>query len=268
MVLAAWQVEQFIEQGYCMLEAAFSRAQALAAQDYVWARMESKRGIRKDDPATWPDIYDIEEHLSAPEVLGCFTDRLASAVEQLLGPGRWTGERRWGFWPVNFSYGRHAPEPFPAAGWHIDGNWFRHTLTSPNQGLLVIGLFSDIGPGGGGTVVAQGSHQRTARVLAQHPEGLHHRELFDLVLAEPLGDFVEITGSAGDVALAHPFLFHNRSHKHAGPPRFISNTEAPLREPLNLARRDGSDYSVLEQSILEALSGTLGPPRDAVRCRF
>jgi hypothetical protein len=225
------------------------------------------RGILEHDPATWPPAFDIEQHVDHPSVLDCFTDRLAAAIEELVGVGRWSGTRQWGLWPVNFHYGRDEPDAVPTWGWHVDGNWFRHTLDCPKQGLLVIGLFSDVEPGGGGTVVAGGSHRRTARVLAMHPDGLTHLELFAEVLADPIGDFHELTGAAGDVVLAHPFLFHTRGFKRCGRPRVISNTEAPLLAPLGLNRPDG-DYSVLERSIVAALNEEPRPPRDAILCRF
>jgi hypothetical protein len=267
-VLGAGDLDQFIARGFCVLPGAFTAEQARAARAVVWRRMEEKRGIREDDPSTWPEAYDIEEHLAAPEVLACFTDRLARGIEELVGPGRWAGERRWGFWPVNFRYGADAHGRLPPWGWHVDGNWFRHTVDCPRQGLLVIGLFSDISPGHGGTVIACGSHRCTARVLAAHPEGLTHFELFERVLAEPLGDFCELTGAAGDVVLGHPFLFHARGFKRAGPPRVISNTEASLREPMQLERPDGA-YSVLERSIRIALrEAPPPPPPDAMSCRF
>jgi hypothetical protein len=267
-ILGAGDLEQFIERGFCVVPGAFSAAQARAACAVVWRRMEEKRGIREDDPSTWPEAYDIEEHLDAPEALACFTDRLAEAIEELVGRGRWAGARRWGFWPVNFRYGADEPAPWPDWGWHVDGNWFRHTIDCPRQGLLVLGLFTDVLPGHGGTVVAGGSHRRTARVLAEHPGGLTHTELFERVLVEPLGDFCELTGAAGDVVLGHPFLFHNRGFKRAGRPRLISNTEASLLEPMQLERPDG-DYSVLERSIRIALHDpAVPPPPDALRCRF
>jgi hypothetical protein len=122
-------------------------------------------------------------------------------------------------WPVNFFHGQCQPSPWPDWGWHVDGNWFRHTVDNSRQGLLLVGLFSDIVPGGGGTVVAAGSHRRTARVLAAHPDGLPHRVLFERVLAEPIGNFHEIVGAAGDVVLAHPFLFHTRGYERHGEPR-------------------------------------------------
>jgi hypothetical protein len=267
-VLSARQVEEFVERGLCVLEGAFSAGQAASARERVWARMAEKRGIRKDDPATWPRAYDIEEHLTHPDVLACFTDRLAAAVEELVGPGRWCGDRRWGLWPVNFSFGADQPYCIPSGGWHVDGNWFRHTLDQPRQGLLVVGLFSDIAPRGGGTIVAQGSHRQAARVLARYPEGLTHHQLFDEVLKEPIGDFRELTGAAGDVVLGHPLLFHTRGFNHGGPPRFISNTEASLKDPLQLHRADPADASVLERSIRAALDGPVTAPANGMLCRF
>jgi hypothetical protein len=266
--LHASDIEQFITEGFCTLTGAFTAAQARAACETVWRRMESKRSIRASDPSTWPDAYDIEEHLDGPDILACFTDRLVAGIEDLVGPGRWAGSRRWGFWPVNFRFGADLPGPCPTWGWHVDGNWFRHTIDCPRQGLLVIGLFTDVGPGHGGTIVSAGSHRRAARVLADHPAGLAHTELFDLVLTEPLSRFHELTGAAGDVILGHPFLFHTRGFKRRGPPRLISNTEASLREPLRLDRPD-HDYSALEESIRRALRDPPAPPGpDAMHCRF
>jgi hypothetical protein len=267
-VLTPSDIESFVDRGFCMLRGAFTSQQAAAACDCLWRRMEEKTGIRRSDPNTWPDSYDIEEHLTNPEVLACFSDSVAAAVEQLVGHGRWLGERRWGFWPVSFSYGADLPYDYPSHSWHIDGNWFRHTIDCPKQGLLVIGLFTAIQPRWGGTIVAGGSHKLTARVLARHPEGMTHTDLFKEVMNEPLGNFHEITGEVGDVALGHPFLFHCRGYKHGGPPRIISNTEAGLREPMNLRRLNFDDYSPLERSIVQAIAEEPVVPENPRFCRF
>ncbi|MEU1408272.1 hypothetical protein ABZ471_39235 [Streptomyces sp. NPDC005728] len=268
-VLTNTDLADFTERGYCVLRGVFDERRAAAARAAVWRRMREKAGIVHGDPSTWPPAYDIEERLDSAAVRACFPDVLARAVEELVGRGRWRGDRDWGFWPVNFAHGAALPPgSLPVEGWHIDGNWFRHTLDAPHQGLLLIGLFSDVAPSGGGTLIAEGSHRRTAHVLARHPEGLGHRQLFDLVLAEPLGNVTELTGRAGDVVLAHPFLFHTRGFKHTGPPRFISNTEAGLTAPLRLDRTDGSPHSVLEESIRAALAApppVFDPP---LHCRF
>jgi hypothetical protein len=266
--LSPSDIESFVELGYCTLRGAFTAQQAGAASDCLWRRVEQKTMIRRHDPATWPEAYDIEEHLQSPEVLACFSDDLTFAVEQLVGSGRWRGYREWGFWPINFSYGANLPYDYPIGGWHIDGNWFRHTLDCPKQGLLVIGLFTDIQPRGGGTILAGGSHKITARVLARHPDGISHVDLFHEVLQEPLGHFWEVTGNAGDVFLCHPFLFHCRGYKHCGPPRIISNTEAGLWQPMNFGRPNFPDHSPLERSIIQALAEGLSSPRGARPCFF
>src|SRR4051794_15763438 len=122
--LSSADIESFMELGYCKLEGAFTREQANAAVRCVWKRVEEKSTIREADPTTWPPSYDIQEHLTNPEVLECFTDRLAAAVEQIAGPDRWTGRRKWGLWPMNFTYGAYQrPYDYPPSGWHIDGNW-------------------------------------------------------------------------------------------------------------------------------------------------
>jgi hypothetical protein len=267
-VLTSAEIDSFIDQGFCTLSGAFTARQAAAACRHLWRRMEQKAGIRKNDPWTWPPKYGIEGHLDDPVVTACFTDRLAAAIEQLVGRGRWRGIRRWGFWPVNFSFGADQPYDYPRSSWHIDGNWFRHTLDCPCQGLLVIGLFTDVKPGWGGTILALGSHKRTVHVLARHRRGIHHRDLFREVLSQPIGNFHEVTGAAGDVVLAHPFLFHTKGFKHGGPPRIISNTEAGLVQPLQLNRKILQEYSVLELSVLGALLDEPEPPQRARMCRF
>src|SRR5262245_12244497 len=95
-------VESFVHRGFCTLEGAFTRQQAAAVRDLVWERMRVKGGIERDNPATWPEAYDIEEHLHHPAVRATFSDRLARAIEDLVGAGRWNGSRDWGLWPVNF----------------------------------------------------------------------------------------------------------------------------------------------------------------------
>ena len=53
-------------------------------------------------------------------------------------------------------------------GWHVDGDFFTHFLDSPEQGLLVIPLWSDIVENGGGTMVCSDGIGRVARWLVSH----------------------------------------------------------------------------------------------------
>jgi len=49
--------------------------------------------------------------------------------------------------------------------WHNDGDWFVHYLDSPEQALLVIPLFSDIKPKGGGTAICTDGIGLVAKML-------------------------------------------------------------------------------------------------------
>ncbi|CAE6421032.1 unnamed protein product [Rhizoctonia solani] len=63
-------------------------------------------------------------------------------------------------------------EPQDLDNWHCDGDFFLHFLDSPEQALLVIPLYSDINPRGGGTYIAEDSIGAIARWLRDHPEGV------------------------------------------------------------------------------------------------
>jgi hypothetical protein len=138
-------------------------------------------------------------------------------------------------------------------GWHKDGDWFRHFLDSPEQGLLVIVFWRDVVERQGPTYVAVDSIEGVARLLAGHPEGLDPRDLREPV-AEILGgcrDLQALTGRQGDIVFAHPFMLHTASTNVLDAPRVISNSSVMLREPMRFDRGDAS--SPLERSILDAL---------------
>jgi hypothetical protein len=293
-VLTKDQVEQFIENGWVRVEEAYPREVALKAQQIVWDNVE-KRGVFKNDPATWTiDMLQMNENYEHDEFQRCNTLRMADAIEDLIGEGRWaersvygqTAKKTgYGWWPVNFSKGADKPWDVPSNGWHWDGIQFKHFIDSPDQGLLCLCLFSEIGPQGGGTLIAEGSHKLVAKFLNQYPEGIelkdaipasnqNHPWLQELTqAADETGslrmdkfmkvstDFtgvrlrvVETTGGPGDAILCHPFLYHTASQNHSGIPRFMCNRTTPIKGRLKLDRGNPADYSPLELSIRRALS--------------
>lgn len=58
-------------------------------------------------------------------------------------------------------------------GWHCDGDFFVHFLDSPEQGLLVIPLWSDIETKGGGTAVCGDGIKHIAQHLVLYPDSLY-----------------------------------------------------------------------------------------------
>ncbi len=288
-VLTAAQIEHFTRQGYVHLTEAFAPEDALEAQDQVWSRL-AEEGVLKHDPATWTTpMVHLKETFSGGAFDRCATPRLAEAVEDLVGAGRWRGRGEpvtWGWWPVNFSVGAEREWTVAPEGWHWDGIHFKHTLTASEQGLLVLCFFSDNRSRGGVTLIAEGSHRIVARFLADQPEpkplgeairevNARHPWLSELTGAVPDGRtpaeriahfmdtetldedghplrVVEAVARPGDVYLCHPLLYHSASQNHRGVPRFMCNRTAPLLEALRLEREDG-DYSPLENSLREAL---------------
>ncbi|MGC4046934.1 MAG: phytanoyl-CoA dioxygenase family protein [Armatimonas sp.] len=298
-VLSESDIEQFIHHGYVQVKEAFPREIALEAQSFLWDRLIEaylEYGMVKDAPETWaaalekdanaafPTIH-LRTFYNEPEFKRCETQRLAGAIEDLIGIGRWALKHEphnWGWWPINFAVGTAQPWEVPTAGWHWDGMNRKHKVTSPEQGLLVLPCFSDVASKGGGTLLARGSHQVVARYLSRFPDGqdsslaikecaVEHPWLAELTgakdsvsnrqkfLETPFIDedgtelqVVETIARAGDVLLGHPFLFHAASQNHSGMPRFMCNRAAPLTAPMEL-NRPNDDYSVLELSIRHAL---------------
>ncbi|MBT2657171.1 phytanoyl-CoA dioxygenase family protein [Bacillus sp. ISL-18] len=291
-VLSQNDIEQFIELGWVKVPQAFERKAALKAQDYLWKQLE-KRGVERLDRTTWTEpMLRLNENYDTEEFRLCDSERLSDAIEDLVGTGRWVGRgipNRWGWWPVNFSEGSHLEWDVPTNGWHWDGIHFKHHVDSPDQGLLCLCVFSDIGPRGGGTLVAEGSHKVIARYLAEQQNGVtledgiqavnKAHQWFGKLTGQEGTNFssskdttrvdyfmnqtvkvdevnlrvVETTAEAGDVYLCHPFLYHASSQNHSGIPRFMCNRTTPLGEKLNLRRRNEPDYSPLEFSIRKAL---------------
>jgi hypothetical protein len=284
------QIEKFVALGYVKLEGAFPRQAALACLEFLWQQVE-KRGIRRDDPATWaqPKVVLQQSFSNAdyPVFQPCSSPRLLAAIEDLVGHGRRLSRpEQWGYWPVNFAVGAGAPWEVPLRVWHFDGDHFRHFLDSPEQGLLVLCSFSEVGRHGGGTLLAEGSHHLVARLLARHPEGLALDDALalcaesDAWVADLMGRgpawlpgasrierfmqrtypldggiglrVVETTAAPGDVLLCHPHLLHTASQNHSGVPRFLCNRTAPLREPMSFQRED-HDYSPVEIAIRRTL---------------
>ena len=155
-------------------------------------------------------------------------------------------------------------------GWHVDGDFFVHYLDSPEQGLLVIPLFTDIVEGGGGTMICPDAIPIMARHLFDNPEGvspymvprrddpdMNREQSLDFFnnIASTMADdaFVEVTGCVGDVYLLHPLMLHSASNNKLRQLRIISNPPISLEEPFNFDRNDCSQYSIVERKTISAI---------------
>lgn len=257
-VLTEEQAQHFLDQGYVVIEGAFPREVAKKYTDLAWERL----GYDPDDPATWqeslihmPAMHRFPIREFAPKAWDAMCDLLGVADRIDMDKATWGDS-----FILNLRYGADEPyrEPSAAAGgWHKDGDFFRHFLDSPEQGLLTIVIWSDILPRSGGTFVAPDSVPLVARHLAAHPEGiLPTRDSPVSTGSHLIGqcrEFIELTGNAGDVVLLHPFMLHASSQNPSGRPRFITNPTVFLKEPMNFNRDSVDDLSLVERSVLKAL---------------
>lgn len=149
------QKEHFLRHGFLKIPQCFSREAAAKWTEGVWTRLGYT-----SDPSTWtserPRLPD-EKAIPASK----FAPKAWAAICELLGgedriSDDWTRTWRDGF-IVNCGKPEYKPDDEldfrTLDNWHTDGDFFIHFLDSPEQGLLVIPLFSDIDPKGGGTVI-------------------------------------------------------------------------------------------------------------------
>ncbi|MGI9614336.1 MAG: phytanoyl-CoA dioxygenase family protein [Acidimicrobiales bacterium] len=128
-----------------------------------------------------------------------------------------------GTFPVRF------PSPLDPgdAGWHNDGSFgdppsYKVNFASRGRALLLLMLYTDVGPKDAPTRIRVGSHLDVARALARIegdvtfvPER-HAPSVLDLPIRHAVG-------SAGTVYLCHPFLVHAATWPHEGlTPRLVA----------------------------------------------
>jgi hypothetical protein len=267
-VLTPDQVEHFLERGFVVIRGCFSRAAAAGFTARLWTRL----GYVEHDPSTW--VQPVV-HLPARRQLDVreFAPRAWDAVCDLIGgPERIAADRPY-VWNDSFivNLGKDADRPWEPAsasspGWHKDGDFFRHFLDSPEQGLLTLVLWSDVRHRGGATFVAADSVAPVARFLADNPQGVYPLRPAPGEAGDPdamlipyhdlihrCHEFVEATGEVGDVYLLHPYVLHAKSQNLLRIPRVITNPPLTLAEPMRFNR---TDPSPVEQAVLRALRTT------------
>jgi len=246
--LTSDQVDQFITRGFVRLRAAFPRSVADACVRLMWGQIRA----RADSPETWTQpvirhpAWDDERFDRAVN-----TARLQMAFDQLVGPGRWRPRRHPGLFVIRFP---SSDDPGDT-GWHIDGSfdvggeWWVN-LHSRGRALLMLFLFTDVGPDDAPTRILVGSHLNVPPILEPIGDaGTHFDRVVPMIPHVHERDTALAIGEAGDVYLCHPFLVHAATWPHRGAsPRFLAQPELPPVAPLNLDRQDG-DYSPVEIAV-------------------
>lgn len=249
--IVTW-AEDFIRDGMAVVEDALPKEFCEAV---VTERL-SAIGVVESDRETWRTGW---HNLPASTVfdLRDVGPRAADALAELVG-----GEDALSFGGLPDNLIVNFPDPSkawwapndrdaPGAGWHKDGDWFRHFLDSPEQGLLGIVFWRDVTDRQGATYAAMDSIPLIARFLGDHPEGVRPGSFPIREIVSQCRDLRPITGRQGTVIWAHPFLVHSASVNATDRLRIISNTSAMLREPLRFSGPGAR--TPIERVILDAL---------------
>ena len=122
-------IDAFLENGFVCLPGAVPSA--LAKEIREQAALLLTGGPTEPWRLGQASVYDM------PLLIEAVTPAVRAAFDALAGQGRWHLAAIWGF-PTRF------PGRCPAQ-WHIDGDWFTHHVTSGEQVLTPIFLWSDVG---------------------------------------------------------------------------------------------------------------------------
>ncbi|KAL3473856.1 hypothetical protein BJX99DRAFT_190399 [Aspergillus californicus] len=260
------QKSHFLSHGYVRVPECFTTEKAAEWTRDVWVRL----GYSPTDKSTWE-----KERINMPrhreESVRTFAPKAWAAICELCGGEDRVSEQSstWGDGLiVNLGtpeWEGRWPDPKDLDNWHVDGDFFVHFLDSPEQALLVIPLFTEIKPHGGGTMICPDAIPLMAKHLYNHPEGVSPRMVprdqepqheglgFWSAMVRECSEFHEMTGNIGDVVLMHPFMCHSASRNSLRLPRMIINPPVGLKEPFNFDRDDPNHYSLVEQKTLLAL---------------
>jgi hypothetical protein len=249
-------VDSFVRDGFVAVRHAVDAGTTAACRELIWQSM-ARRGLLRQDPATWPALARIDDLDAEPFTAAGCSPALTAAYDELIGPGRWKS-------PVDV--GRAVMVRFPSedragAGYHIEGSYLGPAgqrgwvnVRSRARGLLALFLLTDVGPDDAPTRLVRGSHLTVARFLAPYGESGTDADTdlwYPSTLCRPVA---HATGTAGDVYLCHPFIVHTAIWPHHGTgPRMIAQPAVNAPAGFTL---DGTDPSPVAQAIANGLAMT------------
>jgi hypothetical protein len=245
----------FLKKGFVYVRQAFAAQDAEQMCDFLWTQITSDR----HDRDTWTQaVYHIEEVFAHGPFGRVFTPRLCAAINDVVGKGRYQLFDGIGWFAISFP-GLDSWLSPPDKWWHLDidtSGKINVDLRQANvrrQVLIVIPVLSAIKPGGGGTLLAAGTHKVVARALGKaEPEGLD-RDALNRIARRERSEVVEVNGEPGDAVLVHDWLLHAPGPNNGDCVRFTANPAVSVVEPLDLRGGDLLQESLFEQSIRLAL---------------
>lgn len=243
-------IDRFIADGFVKIAGAFDRELGLRCQDQLWRTT----GLDRDDPASWTESLVRVAAMTSPEfTASANTAVLTAAFDALVGPGGWRPRLGMGTFPLRFP-SAEAPRE---AGWHVEASFYdadgpRLSLRSRGRALLMLFLYSDVGPDDAPTAIRVGSHRAVPKVLAEYgSDGAPWMPVCERVVPETEQcEVVSATGRIGDVYLCHPFVVHSATAHRGAVPRFMAQPPLEPTGELDLAAQHPSPVAA---AVLDGL---------------
>lgn len=243
--------QQFASEGIVRVAGAFPVSVADLASALIWDVFDRDFGIKRDDPRTWNHVFQKRALAGvggSPLFDEMLTDDLAEAIDGVFAGADWNWPSGWGDFLITFPNTTHWA--LPHRGWHQDYDF--SIDCDPIRFCKAFIFLSDVGPGGGGTVVVPGSHRLRGKYdlgratdaddrivkgssklyeqchwlhdLTTPGDAAHRHDRFMTTVENVDGiplRVVELTGHPGDVVLIHPWTIHAVAPNAAHAPRFM-----------------------------------------------
>lgn len=161
------QVSSFLQHGFLRVKDAIPAATCDRWTQHVWPRL----GMDPHDSSTW---HTERSHLAKLnlEPARDLAPRAWAAICELLGGEKRIAVPGGDMWTDAFIVNLGTPEgpvdpvpPRELTNWHVDGDFFVHFLDSPEQALLVIPCWGDVGENAGATWICDEGPKKIGQML-------------------------------------------------------------------------------------------------------
>ena len=125
-VLTETDIRAFQDRGYIRIPGAFPREKALGMQDFMWAELERRHGIERNNRSTWPvksadrrwpQQYGLNRSKDYPIYEDIASTRLKQAMYDIVGPRSWY-KKSWGGFLITFPHAPNKPWTVTSGEWH------------------------------------------------------------------------------------------------------------------------------------------------------
>ena len=281
--LSTEQIAHFVENGYLLLRGCFAAEDArrlvedtLVRRDPVprYRDLEAHHGVPMEeldltDPSTWqrPRLYvDTGRSLTIAD----FAPKLWGAIVSLMGGAAGVGRRTMGEQLIlNGDYAASPQPPLDARysrtlKWHIDTISTRSVLQGRRDALILLALWSDVEPGGGGPVFSASSLDGVVATFEAKPAGFDSTGAdWAWRIVSGCSDVAELAGSAGDVLITHGLVLHAAQSNHSTVLRVLENPTITSRRPLSYSA-DNPAPTPVEECVIRRLRARPATPRARV----